>query len=611
MSDNLQDTPDKPLDIIDRKEFRKRYKEFMKDNIEHLQKALKFSHEKTASFGTIIERNAEQYADKAVIKFEGKEITYKEYNELVNQYAHYFLSLGVKKGDIVDIILQNRIEYVVLIGAVGKIGAVGSLINSDLREKSLIHCITITLGKVIVVGEECFEAFDSIKGDLGLDDQILCFSSDSGAMPCPEGYIDLSSAVKEFPKNNPSTVADVHMFDNYVYIFTSGTTGLPKAAYFPHQRLVTGGLYMGKILGQFKEEDTIYVATPLFHSNPLLIGVGAVFAAGATLALVRKFSASRFWDDTRKYNATAFNYVGELLRYLLNQPPKPNDADNPVKKIIGNGLRPEIWKEFKTRFGIERIGEFYGATEGFGMSANLLNFDCTCGYNSQACAIVEYDVEEDAPIRAENGFMQRVKLGEPGLLLFPMQSDISFFGYKDKKATDSKIFRNVFKEGDAWLNTGDLMRDQGCSHMAFVDRVGDTFRWKGHNMSTTEVENIFNSFEQILLATVYGVQIPGTDGRAPMASFAANVDAEKIDFKGLAEYLINNLPPYGVPVFLRLKTNLPTTSTHKFQKSPLKKEGFDLESIEDALYVKLPREANYVPLTKKIYDDIISGKITL
>ena len=611
MSENSQEKPDKPQDIIERKEFRTRYKQFMKDNIEHLQKALGYSHDKTASFGIIIERNAEQYADKVVIKFEGKEITYKEYNELVNQYAHYFLSLGVKKGDIVDIILQNRIEYVVLLGAVGKIGAQGSLINSDLREKSLAHCITITLGKIIVVGEECFEAFNSIKGDLGLDNQILCFSQDSGAMPCPEGYIDLSSAVKEFPTNNPSTVADVHMVDNHVFIFTSGTTGLPKAAYFPHMRLVSGGVYMGQILGQFKEEDTVYVATPLFHSNPLLIGVASVFAAGATLALARKFSASRFWDDVHKYNATATNYVGELLRYLLNQPPKPNDADNPLKKIIGNGLRPEIWKEFKTRFGIERIAEFYGATEGFGMSANLLNFDCTCGYCQSANAIVEYDIEEDAPIRGENGFMKKVKLGEPGLLLFPVQSDISFFGYKDKKATDSKIFRNVFKEGDAWLDTGDLMRDQGCNHMAFVDRVGDTFRWKGHNMSTTEVENIFGSFKQVLLVNVYGVQISGRDGRAPMAAFAANVDVEKINFKGLAEHLTNNLPPYGVPVFLRLKTKLPTTSTHKFQKSPLKKEGFDLELIEDALYVKVPRDANYVPLTKELYDDIISGKFGL
>lgn len=595
--------------IIERKEFRKRYKEFMKNNVHLVNKVLTFTRERVVSFGTIVERNAEQYADKIAIKFEGKQLTYKEYNELVNKYAHYFLSLGVKKGDIVDILMQNRIEYVVLVGAVGKIGAVGSLINSDLREKSLTHCLKITLGKVLVVGEECFEAFDSIKGDLDLDDQILCFSPDAGTMSYPDGYINLSLAVESFPINNPSTVAEVNLFDNHLFIFTSGTTGLPKAAFFPHHRLVCGGIFMGQVLGQVKSEDTIYVATPLFHSNPQAIGVGGTFAAGATLALARKFSSSRFWDEIRKYNATVFNYVGELCRYLLNQPPKPNDADNPVKKVIGNGLRPEIWKEFKTRFGIERIAEFYGATESFGMFANLLNFDCTCGYNNQANAIVKYDVEEDVPLRAEDGFMQRVDLGEAGLLIFPFQSELSFFGYKDKKATESKILRNVFKEGDTWLNTGDLMRDQGCNHIAFVDRVGDTFRWKGHNMSTTEVEKIFNNFEQVLLATVYGVQIPGTEGRAPMAAFAADVDGDKFDFKGLAKHLIDNLPPYGVPVFLRLKTKLPTTSTHKFQKSTLKKEGFDLEIVDDTLYVKLPHESNYIPLIKEIYEDIQNGKI--
>jgi len=605
MSDNSQQ---KPETIIERREFRKRYKEFTKNNFQLLSRLLDLNRERVGSFGTVIERNAEQFIDKVAIKFEGKQLTYKEFNELVNKYAHYFLSLGLKKGDIVDILMGNRIENVVLVGAVAKIGAVGSLINSDLREKSLTHCIKITLGKVIVVGEECFEAFDSIKDNLGLDDQILLFSPDSSTMSCPDGYIDLSLAVEKFPITNPSPVADIDMFDNHLFIFTSGTTGLPKAAYFPRQRLVVAGLYMGKILGQFNEEDTVYVATPLFHSNTLAIGIGGTFAAGATLALARKFSVSRFWDEIRKYNATTFNYVGELLRYLLNQPPKPNDADNPVKKIVGNGLRPEIWMEFKNRFGIERIGEFYGATEGFGMAVNVLNFDCTCGYCQTAYSIVKYDVEEDAPIRGEDGFMQRVKLGDPGLLLFPRQSDISFFGYKDKKATDSKIFRNVFKEGDAWLNTGDLMRDQGCSHMAFVDRVGDTFRWKGHNMSTTEVEKIFNSFVHVQLSTVYGVQIPGTDGRAPMAAFAANVDADKIDFKGLAQQLTNNLPPYGVPVFLRLKTKLPTTSTHKFKKSPLKKEGFDINLIDEALYVKVPHEANYVPLTKNLYEDILKGK---
>jgi len=607
MADNSQQ---KPQNYIERREFRKRYKEFMKNNVDLFNKVLTYTRDRDASFGTVIERNAEQFADKIAIKFEGKQLTYKQYNELVNQYAHYFLSLGLKKGDVVDILMQNRIEYIVLVGAVGKIGAVGSLINSDLREKSLTHCIKITLGKVMVVGEECFEAFNSVRSDLGLDDQKLCFSPDSGNISCPDGYIDLSLAVKDFPIDNPSTVADVTMFDNHVFIFTSGTTGLPKAAYFPHQRLVVGSIYMGQVLGQIKAEDTVYVAIPLFHSNPLVIGFGGTFAAGATLALARKFSASRFWDEIRKNNATVFNYVGELCRYLLNQPLKPNDADNPVKKIIGNGLRPEIWREFKSRFGIERVGEFYGATEGFGIFANLLNFDCTCGYNSQTNAIIKYNIEEDVPMRGEDGFMQRVDLGEVGLLIFPFQSELSFFGYKDKKATESKILRNIFKEGDIWLNTGDLVRDQGCSHIAFVDRVGDTFRWKGHNMSTTEVENIFNSFEQILMATVYGVQIPRTEGRAPMAAFAANVDGKKIDFKRLAEHLINNLPPYGVPVFLRLKTKLPTTSTHKFQKSVLKKGGFDLELIDDALYVKLPLEANYVPLTKQIYENIQNGKIS-
>ena len=384
MSENSQEESEIS---IDRKEFRKRYKEFMKNNIHHLNILMTLSRERVGSFGTVIERNAEQFADKIAIKFEEKQITYKEFNELVNKYAHYLLSLGLEKGDIVDIIMGNRIEYVTLVGAIAKIGVEGSLINSDLREKSLTHCVKITLGKVIVVGEERFEAFDSIKDDLGLDDQILCFSPDTGTMPCPDGYTDLSLAVEKFPITNPPPVADIDMFDNHVYIFTSGTTGLPKAAYFPRQR----------------------------------------------------------------------------------------------------------------------------------------------------------------------------------------------------------------------------MKDIGCSHAQFVDRVGDTFRWKGHNMSTTEVEKIFNDFEQVLLSTVYGVQIPGTDGRAPMATFAAKVDEDKIDFKGLAELLTNNLPPYGVPLFLRLKTKLPTTSTHKFQKGPLKKEGFDLELIEDALYVKVPREANYIPLTKVLYEDILKG----
>ncbi len=606
MSDNLQQTPQ---NIIERREFRKRYKEFMRECGELMGKVFTITNEKEISFGTIIERDAEQFADKIAIKFEDTELTFKEYNELVNQYAHYFLSLGLKKGDIVDILMQNRIEYVVLVGAVGKIGAIGSLINSDLREKSLIHCIKITLGKVIVVGEGCFEAFNSIRDDLDLEDQILCFSPDAGTMSCPEGYIDLSSAVKEFPVVNPSTTSEIKTFDTHLYIFTSGTTGLPKATHFPHHRMVVSGIMYGQALARLTSEDIMYVSTPLFHPHGLVFGMSCVFTIGGTLALARKFSASRFWDDVRKFKATVFNYVGELCRYLMNQPPKPNDADNLVKTIIGNGLRPEIWKEFKTRFGIERVGEFYGTSEGIGTFTNFLNFDCTCGYNMQTFAIVKYDGEEDVAVRDNNNFMQKIGLGEVGLLIFPLQSDIGFIGYTDKKATESKVLRNVFKEGDTWVNSGDLVRDQGCKHIMFVDRLGDTFRWKGHNISTTEVENIFNNFEQVFLSTVYGVKIPSSDGRAGMASFATEINIEDFNFKGLAEYLLDNLPPYGVPIFLRVKSEIATTSTFKIKKSLLKKEGFNLDIIDDAIYVMLPHESNYTPLTKEIYNDIQKGII--
>ena len=606
MAENLQN---KSQDFIDRREFRRRYKEFMKNNIHHMNRLMDLNREGVVSFGTMIESNAEQYADKIAIKFKDTQLTYKEFNQLVNQYAHYFLSLGLKKGDIIDILMKNCIEFIILIGAVGKIGAIGSLVNYDLREKSLTHCLKKTLGKVIIVDQECFEGFESIKDDLELSDQKLCFLKEASSMSCPNGYIDLSSAVTRFPVNNPTTVADVILNDPLVFIFTSGTTGLPKAAIFPHQRIISTGIYFGQILGQLNSDDTVYVSTPLFHSISLAVGMASAFSVGGAFAFAQKFSASRFWDEIRKYNATVFIYLGEICRYLLKQPLKSNDAENSVKTIIGGGLRPEIWKEFKSRFGIERVGEFYSSTEGFGGFVNLLNFDCTCGYNPQAYAIVEYDVEEDTVVRNENGFMQRVGLGETGLLIFPFQSEQNFYGYTDEKATKSKFISNVFKEGDIWLNSGDLVRDQGCNHVIFVDRVGDTFRWKGHNMSTTEVENIFSSFNQVLLSTVYGIQIPGTDGRAPMAAFAANVDAEKIDFKGLAEYLKNNLPVYGIPIFLRLKTKLATTSTHKLQKSVLKKEGINLEFIDDVLFFKPPHESNYVPFAKETYNDIQNGKI--
>ena len=598
------------LDLIDRKEFRRRQKEFRAKHAEHYAQVMKIVREKKPSFGGIIERNAIEYADNIAVKFEDIKLTYKEFNEWANRYAQYFISLGLKRGDVIEVIMRNRPEMMFIIAAVAKLGVSASLINPDLRRKSLIHSLKTTPGKIIIVDEECFNTFNDVKSDLdSSDDQKLYFSPDRGEIPCPEGYINLSEAVKDFPIDNPPNTADITIDDNLVFIFTSGTTGLPKASYYPHMRLVGAGFAIGYIHAEMTSDDTMYVTTPLYHSNAITIGFGGVFGVGGTIALARKFSVSRFWDDIRKYNATIFNYIGELCRYLINQPPKPNDSDNLVKTIIGNGLRPEIWMEFKKRFGIDRVAEMYGTTEHSVGFMNTLNFDKTCGFTSSPFAIVKYDVENEEIIRDENGFMQRVGKGGTGLLIIKRETDHTFTGYTDKEETEKKLFRDVFKKGDLWVDMGDLVRDQGCNHIVFVDRLGDTFRWKGQNVSTTEVEKIFNSFEQVEISSVYGVEIPGTDGRAGMASITIKNDTEKFDLNGLAEILIENLPPYAIPIFLRIKSALSVTSTFKLIKSTLKKEGYNIDTITDKLYAMMPRESTYTPLTKEIYENIQNKKI--
>jgi citronellyl-CoA synthetase len=276
--------------------------------------------------------------------------------------------------------------------------------------------------------------------------------------------------------------------------------------------------------------------------------------------------------------------------------------------VIGNGLRPEIWIDFKKRFDIPHIGEFYGSSEGNGGFANVLNFDCTVGLTTYIYAIVKYDIDEEKPFISERGFMKKVRRGEVGLLLFKSEGDNEFQGYTDKKATEEKLFRNVFKKGDAWYNTGDLMRDQGCMHAQFVDRLGDTFRWKGHNISTTQVEEVLNVFDQVLMSCVYGVKIPHTDGRAGMVVIIPSTSVEDFDLKGLSDNFRHNLPSYGIPIFLRFKSELEITHTFKLKKLKLKKEGFDFENIGDSLFVMLPGESEYTPLTKEIYENIQNQK---
>ncbi|MBW1984695.1 MAG: long-chain-acyl-CoA synthetase [Deltaproteobacteria bacterium] len=577
--------------------------------VKNIKAALAMEDEDQKSIGWVLEENARLYPDKTAILFEDDRLTHKEFNEAINRHTHYFLSLGLKKGDSVIVLIENRPELLIVVSALAKIGVISSLINTNQRDKVLVHSINLTKGRVFVIGEELVEAFEEVRSDLELTgDETMYFVADKRQASMPKGYIDLPDAVKEFPTENPLTTKEVLIKDPICYIFTSGTTGLPKAAYLGNRRWVGSQYGFGKLIMNLTPDDVLYCTLPLFHTTAFCVGWPTAAANGSAMAIRRKFSVSNFWKDVEKFNATAFVYIGELCRYLLNQPTSPNDKKNPMKKMVGNGLRPDIWNEFKTRFGIEQIAELYGATE-FGFAfTNFFNIDNTIGMCLTPFEIVKYDIDLEQPILDENGFMQKIEKGGTGLLLAEISDKTPFHGYTNKEATESKIRRDVFEKGDIWLDTGDLIRDQGYKHIQFADRLGDTFRWKGENVSTTEVEEIISSIPEVSQTAAFGVSIPGTDGKAGMAAIIPFDSAADFDLKALAVALVRSLPSYAVPKFIRLKKEFENTPTFKVKKSVLRTEGFDPGQIKDPLYAMLPGESEYFPLTPELYKEIESGK---
>jgi citronellyl-CoA synthetase len=577
--------------------------------IRTLKELLSFKNDDCMSMGSALEYNAERYAAKTAILYEDAKYTHAEFNECINQYAHYFLSEGVKKGDEIIVFVDNRPELLMIMGAMSKVGAISSLINPNQRGEVLQYSINLTRGRYFIIGEELLEAFEEIKDDLkiGLKEKLY-FQPERGDKPCPPDYINLPDVLKNQPTGNPANTGEITLGDPFAYVFTSGTTGLPKASIQTHRRWFTAQYWFGKIVMNLKPDDVHYCPLPFCHTNALNISWSAAAGQGSALAIRRKFSASNFLSDVRRFKATSFIYIGEICRYLMNQPQKPDDANNPLTACVGNGLRPDIWKAFKKRFGIKKVFELYGAAEGTLIFTNLLNVDCTVGLCLTPFAIVKYDVEEDEPVKGTDGFMQKVGKGEVGLMLAEISESLPFAGYKDKKETEKKIFRDVFEKGDSWFNFGDLVLNQGFKHIQFVDRIGDTFRWKGENVSTGEVEKVLNSHRHVAESTAYGVRIPGTDGRAGMAAIIPTATVDGFDIKGLADMVIKDLPHYAVPKFIRLVKAFETTGTHKIKKTVLREEAFDPARISDPLYVLLPESQKYIPITSDIYQEITNGQ---
>ncbi len=583
-----------------------------------VDEALAVTPESYNNVAILIEKHAKEYPNDAAILFEDVRYTHKEYNEWCNRYANYFQNkVGLKKGDIAVVFITNRPEMMFTIFGLSKIGVISSLINTKQRSNPLVHSINIDPGKVFIIGEELIEAFEDIRQNLKLsEEQVkhLYFVPDNGDVKKPEEFQNLFDLVKNEDISNPPTSKTLQAKDPYAYIFTSGTTGLPKAAIITHGHTYDCSIYFADTVVGFDHKDVIYVTTPLFHSHAIQVAYAAALRYGSTIALRRKFSASNFWDDAIKFKATSFNYIGEICRYLYNQPEKPTDRKHYIKKIVGNGLRNEMWRDFKKRFGIKQIFEFYGATEKNSPNlANRFNLNCTVGFTLNPYAIVKYDLDTNEPIRDENGYMIRVKEGKAGLLIAQIITD-DFYIYTNKNANEKKIFRNVFEDGDIFFNTGDLIKEirnfkKIYKHAQFVDRIGDTFRWKGENVSTEEVEAVINDFDQVEMSCVYGVLIPNTEGRAGMVSLITNSKSiNDFNFSRFYSMLQECLPEYAIPKFIRFTPKLITTATLKIQKGNLKKESFNLEKIEDSLYILLPNSSGYELMTKEIYNRILNSK---
>ncbi|CAJ1498353.1 long-chain-acyl-CoA synthetase FadD6 [[Mycobacterium] burgundiense] len=544
------------------------------------------------SIGKVFQERAKKHADNVFIKFGEQRLTYGQANDTVNRYAAVLAGRGVGHGDVVGIMQRNSPTAVLLMLATVKCGAVAGMLNYHQRGGVLKHSIGLLNATVLVSEDDLVEHIT--ESEVELAPGVVVTNT------------DLEALAATAPTGNPRSASAVLAKDPAFYIFTSGTTGHPKASVMTHMRWLRALGIFGGLGLRLTSDDTLYSCLPLYHNNALTVAMSSVLNAGATLALGEKFSASRFWDEVIAYDATAFVYIGELCRYLLNQPVKPTDRAHKVRVVAGNGLRPEIWDEFTGRFGIDRVCEFYSASEANTAFINIFNVPKTTGVSFLPLAYVEYDADTGEPTRDESGRVRKVPAGEPGLLISPVNRLSPFDGYTDPKASEKKLIRDAFKEGDVWFNTGDVMNPQGMGHASFADRLGDTFRWKGENVATTEVEAALTADPQIEECTVFGVEVPRTGGRAGMAAVKVR-DGAEFDGVELAETLYAKLPVYAIPLFIRVVDELEQTTTFKSRKVDLREQAYG-EEVDDPIFVLAGRREGYIPFHDEYPEEVAAGQ---
>jgi fatty-acyl-CoA synthase len=568
----------------------------------------------TRIFPSVIDELADKFGDAPALLSDRERLSYRELAQRSNRYARWARAQAIGKDDAVCLMMPNRPEYLALWLGITRVGGVVALLNTNLTGTALAYCINVVNPKHIIVAAELLGPIESARGSIAAGAKFWLHGDADANDPRVDREVEgFSGDTLADSERCPLTIEDRALF-----IYTSGTTGLPKAANMNHYRVMLASHAFAGVMDT-KASDRMYDCLPMYHTAGGLVATGALLVKGGSVVIREKFSAHEFWNDVTRWDCTLVQYIGELCRYLVNSPPHDNERAHHLRLACGNGLRPDVWPEFKRRFQIPQIIEFYAATEG---NVSLFNFEGKEGAVGRVpwflahrfpTKVVRFDVERQQPIRDAQGFCIECAPDEPGEVIGKILKDASkpgarFEGYATAAETEMKILHDVFRKGDVWFRTGDLMRKDANGYFYFVDRIGDTFRWKGENVSTTEVEEAIGAFDGALEANVYGVQIPGRDGRAGMAAIVAK---DNFNLTAFHDHLARRLPDYARPVFLRTRNNIDVTATFKQKKLDLVAQGFDPNLISDPIYFNDPAAKAFVRLDAALSDRIRAGEVRL
>ncbi len=581
--------------------------------IRALQLTAPIAQNPTVTLPVVIAQAAARFPDRPALIGEHHSLTYRELSDRADRYAEWAIRQDVGPGGIVCLLMQNCPEYMAIWLGITRMGGVVALLNTQLIGGSLAHAIDIVGPAHIICGAGFDEALASLQPHLKSRPTIWIHGQGDPKHPRIDDEVRRPREDRCEPDRPLPTLRD-----RALCIYTSGTTGLPKAANVSHFRVMQWSLWFAGMM-DCGPSDRMYNCLPMYHSVGGVVATGAMLVSGASVVVRERFSASRFWDDVVSSNCTVFQYIGELCRYLVNSPPHPRETAHRIRLSCGNGLRPDVWAEFRRRFRIPQNLEFYAATE-----ANFSLYNCEDEPGSIGrippflahrfpVALVKFDVEQGEPVRGDDGFCLRCAPDEVGEAISKIPDPRSpagspFEGYSDAAASEKKVLRDVFAAGDAWFRSGDLMRKDARGFFYFVDRVGETFRWKGENVSTTQVAEAITGYAGITEAVVYGVAVPGADGRAGMATIVGAADC---DLAALRRHLDAALPDYARPLFVRVRDAIDATGTFKQKKQDLIRDGYDPRATSDAIYLDDRGTGAFVRIDTALYDSIAAGRVRL